>query len=59
MSRPSFDALRVEATLEDPKAFQHLVMTTAILKPRVNEDFSESFSTNAAGCGVSAGSRGH
>ena len=43
---PTFDALRVEATLEDPKALQHPVTATAILKPLGDEDFSESFCTN-------------
>jgi hypothetical protein len=46
ISRPSFDALRVEATLEDPKALRRPVTTTAILKPLADEDFSESFCTN-------------
>ena len=46
ISRPSFDALRVEATLEDPKALQRPVTTTAILKLLADEDFSESFCTN-------------
>jgi hypothetical protein len=46
ISRPSFDTLRVEATLEDPKALQHAVTATAILKPIPDEDFTESFCNN-------------
>jgi hypothetical protein len=36
----------VEATLEDPKALQHAVTATAILKPIPDEDFTESFCNN-------------
>jgi hypothetical protein len=46
ISRPTFDTLRVEATLEDPKALQHPVSTTALLKPLADEDFTENFCTN-------------
>ena len=46
ISRPSFDTLRVEATLEDPKALQHAVTATAILKPLPDQDFTESFCNN-------------
>jgi hypothetical protein len=46
ISRPTFDTLRVEATLEDTKALQHPVTATAILKTIPDEDFTESFCTN-------------
>jgi hypothetical protein len=46
ISRPSFDTLQVEATLEDPKALTHPVTATAILKPLRDEDFTEEFCTN-------------
>ena len=46
ISRPTFDTLRVEATLEDPKALQHPVTALAILKPLPDEDFTENFCTN-------------
>jgi hypothetical protein len=46
ISRPTIDTLRVEATLEDPKALLHPVTATAILKPIPDEDFTESFCTN-------------
>jgi hypothetical protein len=46
ISRPSFDTLRVEATLEDPKALQRPVSTVASLELQSDEDFTESFCTN-------------
>jgi hypothetical protein len=46
ISRPAFDTLKVEATLEDPKALLHPVTATAILKPLRDEDFTESFCNN-------------
>jgi hypothetical protein len=46
ISRPTFDTLRVEATLEDPKALQHAVTATAILKPIPDQEFTESFCNN-------------
>jgi hypothetical protein len=46
ISRPTLDTLRVEATLEDPKALQRSVTAIAILKPIPDEDFTENFCTN-------------
>ena len=46
ISRPSADALRVEATLEDPKALLHPVTATAILKRLPDSEFTESFCNN-------------
>jgi hypothetical protein len=46
ISRPAFDTLRVEATLEDTKALQRPVTAIAILKPIPDEDFTENFCTN-------------
>lgn len=40
------DRLKVEATLEDPKALTHPVTATAYLKREADEDFTESFCTN-------------
>jgi hypothetical protein len=46
ITRPTLDTLRVQATLEDPKALTHPVTTTAVLKPLPDEDFTENFCTN-------------
>jgi len=46
ISRPTFDTLRVEATLDDPKALTHPVSTVATLKSLPDEDFTESFCQN-------------
>jgi hypothetical protein len=42
ISRPSFDTLRVEATLSDPEALTHPVSTVAIHK-LANQEFAENF----------------
>jgi hypothetical protein len=46
ISRISPDRLRVEATLEDPKALERPVTATAILERRPDAEFTESFCTN-------------
>jgi hypothetical protein len=46
ISHPSIDILRVEATLDDPKALLRPVTTTAILKRLPDTDFTESFCNN-------------
>jgi len=46
ISRPAFDTLRVEGTLEDPKALLHPITAVAILKPLPDDDFTENFCSN-------------
>ena len=46
ISRPAADTLRVEATLEDPKALRQPVTATATLKRLDDADFTEAFCTN-------------
>jgi len=46
ISLASPDRLKVDATLEDPKALTHPVTATAYLKRETDEDFTESFCTN-------------
>jgi hypothetical protein len=46
ISRPTFDTLRVEATLDDSKALLHPVSAVAIHKLLSDQDFTESFCTN-------------
>ena len=46
ISLDSPDRLKVEATLEDPKALTQSVTATAYLKREADEDFTESFCTN-------------
>lgn len=57
ISRPSPDSLRVEATLEDPKALQHPVKAVAFLKPLKDEDFTEEYCTNERNIRGSDGSQ--
>jgi hypothetical protein len=46
ISRPTFDTLRVEATLDDPKALTHPVSTTAVHRLLTDQEFSESYCNN-------------
>lgn len=46
ISRISVDKLRVEATLEDPKALERPVTAVALLERRPDAEFTESFCTN-------------
>jgi hypothetical protein len=57
ISRISADRLRVEATLQDPKALERPVTTTAILERRPDAEFTESFCTNERNVRNSQGSQ--
>jgi len=46
ISRPTFDTLRVEATLDDSKALLHPVTAVATLKSLADTEFTEEFCTN-------------
>lgn len=46
ISRPRWDTLRVEATLDDPKALLHPVGTVALHQLLTDQEFSESYCVN-------------
>jgi hypothetical protein len=46
ISRPTFDTLRVEATLEDARALTHPVSAVAIHQLLTDQEFSESYCNN-------------